>query len=68
MRGLVDFSRLEDMLERVGGQIDHIALDRVSPLAAPLFLEPGKIPVDGKGRERLAEDAAKALLRAAGLE
>ena len=68
MRGLVDFSRLEDMLARVGGKIDHIALDRVSPLAAPLFLEPGKIPVDGKGRERLAEDAARALLRAAGLE
>ena len=68
MRGLVDFSRLEDMLARSHGRIDHVALARVSPLAAPLFLEPGKIPVDGKGRERLAEDAARALLREAGLE
>jgi ATP-dependent Lhr-like helicase len=68
MRGLVDFGRLEDMLARIDGRIDHVTLPRVSPLAAPLFLEPGKIPVHGKGRERLAEDAARALLRAAGLD
>ena len=68
MRGLIDFSRLEEMLARVQGRIDTRRLSRVSPLAAPLFLEPSKIPVDGKGRERLAEDAARALLRAAGLD
>jgi ATP-dependent Lhr-like helicase len=68
MRGLVDFSRLEEMLGRIGGQIDLLRLDHVTPLAAPLFLEPGKVPVEGTGRERLAEDAAKALLRAAGLD
>ncbi len=68
MRGLVDFGRLEEMLARIDGRIDHVTLPRVSPLAAPLFLEPGKIPVHGKGRERLAEDAARALLRAAGLD
>ena len=68
MRGLIDLSRLEEMLARVQGRIDTRRLSRVSPLAAPLFLEPSKIPVDGKGRERLAEDAARALLRAAGLD
>ena len=68
MRGLIDFSRLEAMLARVQGRIDLIRLPRVTPLAAPLFLEPGKIPVDGKGRERLAEEAARRLLRAAGLD
>jgi ATP-dependent Lhr-like helicase len=68
MRGLIDFSRLEEMLARVQGRIDTRRLSRVSPLAAPLFLEPSKVPVDGKGRERLAEDAARALLRAAGLD
>ena len=68
MRGLIDFSRLEEMLSRIDRRIDLIRLPRVSPLAAPLFLEPGKIPVDGKGRERLAEEAARALLRAAGLD
>ncbi|MEY3960623.1 MAG: hypothetical protein RIR14_1277, partial [Pseudomonadota bacterium] len=68
MRGLIDFGRLEEMLARIGGRIDHVTLPRVTPLAAPLFLEPGKIPVHGKGRERLAEDAARALLRAAGMD
>lgn len=67
-RGLVDFARIEEMLARVAGQIDCLRLSRVTPLAAPLFLEPGKIPVQGAGRERLVQDAARALMRAAGLE
>ena len=37
------------------------------PLAAPLFLEPGKIPVQGAGRERLMADAARRLMETAGL-
>jgi ATP-dependent Lhr-like helicase len=32
-----------------------------------LFLEPGKVPIHGQGREKLAESAAKALMQAAGL-
>ncbi|MFC7705651.1 ligase-associated DNA damage response DEXH box helicase [Plastorhodobacter daqingensis] len=68
LRGLVDFGRIEDMLDRIGSRIDHVALDRVSPLALPLFLEPGRVPVDGAGRERLVEDAARRLLAAVGLE
>ena len=67
MRGLVDFGRIEAMLTRIGPRIDLIRLDRVTPLAAPLLLEPGKVPVQGAGRERLAEAQAQALLRAAGL-
>jgi ATP-dependent Lhr-like helicase len=68
MRGMVDFGRIEAMLARIGGRIDLVRLDGVTPLAAPLFLEPGKIPVQGAGRERLAEAEAQALLRAAGLD
>ncbi len=68
MRGMVDFGRIEAMLARIGGRIDLVRLDGVTPLAAPLFLEPGKIPVQGAGRERLAEAEALALLRAAGLD
>ncbi|MFT4149615.1 MAG: DNA ligase-associated DEXH box helicase, partial [Paracoccaceae bacterium] len=68
MRGLVDFGRIEEMLARVAGRIDLVRTDRVTPLAAPLFLEPGKVPVVGAGRERLAEDQAARLMRAAGLE
>ena len=67
MRGLVDFGRIEAMLDRVGGRIDHMRLARVSPLAAPLFLEPGRIPVEGAGRERLVAEAAERLMAEAGL-
>ncbi|MBD3765840.1 MAG: ligase-associated DNA damage response DEXH box helicase [Rhodobacterales bacterium] len=67
MRGLIDFGRIEEMFARTAGRIDALRLDRVSPLAAPLFLEPGRIPVQGAGRERLAEQAAARLMAAAGL-
>ncbi|NEX47830.1 ligase-associated DNA damage response DEXH box helicase [Pseudotabrizicola algicola] len=67
MRGLIDFARVEEMLARVAGRIETRRLPRVTPLAAPLFLEPGRIPVQGAGRERLAEDAARRLMEAAGL-
>ncbi len=67
MRGLVDFGRLEDLLARIGTDIDHIRLNQPSPFAAPLFLEPGKIPIHGQGREKLAEEAARQLMRNAGL-
>ena len=68
LRGMVDFSRIEEMLTRIDGRIDTRRLPRLSPLSAPMFFEPGKIPVQGAGRERLAEDAARALLRDAGLD
>ncbi|KFI30658.1 DNA ligase-associated DEXH box helicase [Haematobacter massiliensis] len=67
MRGLVDFGRIEAMLDRVGDRIDLLRLDRVTPLSAPLMLEPGRVPIDGAGRERLLADRAERLLEAAGL-
>jgi ATP-dependent Lhr-like helicase len=67
MKGLVDFGRVEEMLARVAGRIDHVVLDRVTPMAAPLLLEVGKVPVAGTGRERLAEEEAAALMAKAGL-
>jgi ATP-dependent Lhr-like helicase len=68
MRGLVDFGRIEEMIARTAGRIDHRRLARVSPLAAPLLLEPaGRIPIAGEGRERLAADTARRLLVEAGL-
>lgn len=68
LRGLVDFGRIEAMIARVGDRIDHVALDRVTPLAAPLFLEPGRLPVEGAGTERLVAEAADRLFAAAGLD
>lgn len=67
MRGLVDFARIEDMLERVETRIDHIELEQVPPLAAPLLLEAGRVPVAGEGRERLIESQARIILEQAGL-
>jgi len=67
LSGLVDFNRIEDLFRRTNHRFDLRRLPRVSPLAAPLFLEPGKIPVQGQGRERLAEGAAQRLMQAAGL-
>ncbi|EKE44437.1 ATP-dependent helicase, DEAD/DEAH box family protein [Oceaniovalibus guishaninsula JLT2003] len=67
-RGLVDFQRIEGMLERTAGRIDHVTLDRVTPLAAPMFLERGYVPVEGAATERLLADAAQRLMDAAGLD
>jgi ATP-dependent helicase Lhr and Lhr-like helicase len=68
LKGLVDFGRIEEMLARIGGRIDHADLGRVSPLAAPMFLEQGRVPVKGAAEQRLIEDAARALMTAAGLD
>lgn len=67
MRGLVDFGRVEELLHRTKGRVDHVTLKRVTPLAAPLFLEPGCIPIFGDGRERLLQDRAAELMAEAGL-
>ncbi|MFU8863157.1 MAG: ligase-associated DNA damage response DEXH box helicase [Rhodobacterales bacterium] len=68
MRGLVDFGRVREMLARVGDRIDLVPLTRLTPFAAPLFLEAGRVPVEGMARERLMAEAAADLMREAGLE
>ena len=67
LSGLVDFGRIEQMLNRVQGRIIHNALPHVSPFAAPLFLEAGRISVGGEAIERLIDQEARALFREAGL-
>ncbi|MEX5729644.1 ATP-dependent Lhr-like helicase [Rhodovulum iodosum] len=67
MKGLVDFGRIEAMLARTKGRIDHVPLSRVTPLAAPLFLEPGRVPVTGTAEQRLIDEAAERLMAEAGL-
>lgn len=66
-RGLVDFGRIEAMLERVERRIDHLHLEMLTPLAAPLMLEPGRIPIHGAAREILLDRAAGQLMQRAGL-
>lgn len=67
MRGLVDFSRIETMISRTNGRICCLRLDRVTPFAAPLFLEAGRVPVLGAARERLLEKEAARLMAEVGL-
>ena len=67
MRGLVDFARIEEMAERTRDRIDLVTLDRVTPLAAPLFLEVGRVPVKGLAEERLLAEEAARLMATAGL-
>ncbi|MEO0427422.1 MAG: ligase-associated DNA damage response DEXH box helicase [Pseudomonadota bacterium] len=63
MRGLVDFGRIEALLDRIGGpdgaRIDHVDARRCTPLAAPLMLEMGRVPIRGGGAEEtlLTEEA-----------
>ena len=68
LRGLVDFGRIREMFARVQGRIDHLHLPRVTPLAAPMFLEMGRVPVKGAAEERLLAAETAALMAAAGLE
>ncbi|MEP3676097.1 ligase-associated DNA damage response DEXH box helicase [Sulfitobacter sp.] len=67
LRGLVDFGRIEEMLTRTRGRIDHLTLDRVTPLAAPLFMEMGRVPVKGNAEERLLAEEARRLMENSGL-
>lgn len=67
-RGLVDFGRIEEMLDRVAGRIDPLLAPHVTPFAAPLLLEVGKVPIQGLAQARLLTETAAALLTEAGLE
>jgi ATP-dependent Lhr-like helicase len=67
MRGLVDFGRIEEMTARINGRIDLIELPRVSPLAAPLLLEMGRVPVKGLAEEKLLAQEAERLISMASM-
>lgn len=56
--GFLDLARLQALLTRVKGRVHHQALDRLSPLAAPLMLE--------IGRESVARSANDAVLASLG--
>ncbi|WBU57638.1 ligase-associated DNA damage response DEXH box helicase [Paracoccus sediminicola] len=66
MRGLVDFGRVEEMLAS-RPEIVHAMPPHVTPLAAPLLLEVGKVPIRGLGEDRLLEEEAARMMSEAGL-
>ncbi|MDP5359732.1 MAG: ligase-associated DNA damage response DEXH box helicase, partial [Paracoccaceae bacterium] len=67
LRGLVDFGRIEEMLTRTAGRIDHLILDRVTPLSLPMFLERGRVAVAGAAQDRILEEEAARLMEQAGV-
>jgi ATP-dependent Lhr-like helicase len=67
MRGLIGFGRIEEMLARTHARVDHVVTDRVTPFAAPMFLEVGRVPVEGAGAEALIAAEADRLMAEAGL-
>ncbi len=68
MKGLIDFGRIEDMLATKAKNIDFLQHDRITPLAAPLFLEVGRVPIKGQAEEKLLAEATSELMTLAGLE
>ena len=68
LRGLVDFGRIRLMLEQTRGNIDFVTLPKVTPLAAPMFLEMGRVPIKGAAEEKLLANETAALMGAAGLQ
>ncbi|WP_185803535.1 ligase-associated DNA damage response DEXH box helicase [Pontivivens nitratireducens] len=65
MRGMVDFDRIEELMDRIKGRVDHVAAPHVTPLSAPLILEVGRVPVKGEAERRLLDEEIGALLREA---
>ncbi|HXV24530.1 MAG TPA: ligase-associated DNA damage response DEXH box helicase [Alphaproteobacteria bacterium] len=60
--GLLDLSRVAEMLRRVKGRIRHRRLDRVSPLAVPTLIEIGRETVEGSANESLLAEAEAELV------
>ncbi len=66
-RGLVDFERIEEMLSRAAGRIIHVNAPHVTPFAAPVMLEVGRVPIKGMAEEQLLEEETTRLLSESGL-
>ena len=62
LRGLVDFGRIEEMLARSADRLDHTVADRITPLAAPMMLEMGRIPLLGGSAEERALADGEAMM------
>jgi len=60
--GLIDAHRLGALLKRIHGQIVHVGLDTVSPLAVPVLLDIGRESVYGEGRDAMLAEAANDLI------
>jgi ATP-dependent Lhr-like helicase len=66
--GLTDLGRVAGLLARTRGQVRHVRLDRVSPLAVPVILDVGRERVAGEGQEDLLAEAEALVREATGEE
>jgi ATP-dependent Lhr-like helicase len=64
--GLLGVRRLAEMLSRIRSRIVHKDLERISPLAVPIMLEVGKMPVHGEAGDSLLLEAADLVEEAMG--
>lgn len=55
--GLLDVHRLGQMLARVKGHLVHQPLARISPLALPVLLDIGRVPVSGAAEDAILAEA-----------
>ncbi len=62
--GYLDLKRVGALLRRVKGHLVHKDLDHVSPFAAPVMLEMGRVPIQGQAEEAILEDAASLIAEA----
>jgi ATP-dependent Lhr-like helicase len=62
--GYLDIKRLGALLTRVKGAIVHKDLPHVSPFAAPVMLEMGRVPIQGQAEEAILEEAASLIAEA----
>ncbi len=60
--GALDIARLGALLKRIKGRIVVKKLDRVSPLAVPVLLDIGRVPVGADASEALLAEASDALI------
>ncbi len=60
--GYLDLRRLGALLRRAKANIVHKRLDHVSPFAAPVMLEVGRVPIAGAAEEAILEEATAALI------
>jgi ATP-dependent Lhr-like helicase len=64
--GLLDVSRLGEMLSRIRGRIVHKPLEHISPLAVPVMLEIGRETINGSANESLLMEASDLIAEAMG--
>src|SRR5580698_10617051 len=61
-RGLVDVTRLGQLLARIKGRIRHARLDHLSPFSVPMILEIGRQRSPGGAGEMILAEAAETLI------